>query len=309
MSGPLWWYDPALSAKWGVAGWRDQLDEQARIGFNLLWLCNTPAGLGSESGASDVRSLLDLCAKRKVRVLIDTGSSGMWYSPLDLKKEVETCGRYIDRIGDLFRGHPAFWGWYVPQEIYMCWGAFAEYVDGLYPALVERCKKAANLPVTVSPFFILDRDKIYGDFRYNEPDEYRRYWARLIRRSGFDVVMLQDSGEHFSYVTNDMRKPFFEAMFAACREGGAKFWGNVETAEYFCPSKEDFVKRYGRIHHSQAKGLPWRAVPIDRLKAKLDLASEYCEDIVTWGYREFCRPSLGDEARKWYSEYRTYVRP
>lgn len=307
IAGPLWWYDPTLSAKWGGSGWRDQLDEQSRIGFSLLWLCNAPAALSSKEGVAALESLLDLCARRKVRAIIDTGSTGMWYGNLDLPKELEVCGGFISRLGELFRGHPAFFAWYVPQEIYMCWGDMARYIDGLYPGLVERCKKAADLPVTVSPFFILDRDKVFGDFRFNEPEEYQRYWARLIRRSGLDVVMLQDSGEHFSYVTNEMRRPFFEAMSAACREGGAKFWGNVETAEYVCPSKDEFVRLYGKIHHSQAKGLPWRAVPIDRLREKLGLAAEYSEEIVTWGYREFCQPSLGEDARRWYADYRGYV--
>ena len=90
------------------------------------------------------------------------------------------------------------------------------------------------------------------------------YLSRLIKLSGFDIIMLRDGGEHFSYVTNDMRRPFFEAMS--------------------------------------------RAVPIDRLREKLDLAAEYSEEIVTWGYREYCRPALGDAARKWYDDYKAYVR-
>ncbi len=308
ISGPLWWYDPALSAKWGEAGWRDQLDEQSKIHFDLLWLCGAPGALDSETGIKALRTLLDLCAKRKVRVILDTGSTGMWYSKLDLARELEVCGTNISRLGELFRGHPAFFAWYVPHEIYACWGnEWMPYIEGLYGGLVQRCKKAAALPVTLSPFFILDRDKVFGEFRYYEPEDYERFWARLIKLSGIDVVMLQDSGEHFSYVTNQMRRPFFEAMAGACRQAGAKFWGNVETAEYVCPSKEEFVKRYGRVHHAQAKGLPWRAVPIDRLKEKLDLAAEFSEEIVSWGYREFCQPSLGEEARGWYTDYRRYA--
>lgn len=307
ISGPLWWYHPATSERWGERGWRDQLDEQSRLRFNLLWLCNAAGAIDSDSGIAALRTLLDLCAKRRVRVILDTGTAGMWFSNLDLANELEVCGGRINRIGELFGGHPAFYGWYVPHEIYMCWGETARYIDGLYPGLVEKCKKAADLPVTVSPFFILDRDKVFGDFRYNEPDEYRDYWARLLKLSGFDVVMLQDSGEHFSYVTNEMRRPFFEAMSDACRQAGASFWGNVETAEYVCPSKEEFVRRYGRVHHATAKGISWRPVPIDRLKEKLDLAAEYSEEIVTWGYREFCQPSLGDAARTWYADYRAYL--
>ncbi|MCL6519085.1 MAG: hypothetical protein K6T99_04590 [Armatimonadetes bacterium] len=48
-------------------------------------------------------------------------------------------------------------------------------------------------------------------------------------------------------------------------------------------------------------------MPINRLKEKLMLAAEFSERIVTWGYREFCRPILGPVAKKWYDDYRNYV--
>jgi hypothetical protein len=305
ISRPLWWFNPQQTAEWGRAGWERELDEHRRPGFDLLWLANAPAGLDHEG--DPLRMLLDLCGERTVQVILDTGSSGRWYAPLDLEAETALCRRNIQRLGERFAGHAAFHAWYVPHEIYMVWDERLRYVEALYPALVEACKSAAALPVTLSPFFILDRDKVFGDFRFNEPDEYRRFWARLIRRSGFDVIMLQDSGEHFSYVTDAQRKPFFEAMQAACREGGARFWGNVETAEFECPSIEEYVTRYGRVHHSTVKDAPWRPVPLPRLRGKLDLAARYCERIVTWGYREFCRPALGPAARGWYEAYRRYA--
>jgi hypothetical protein len=89
---------------------------------------------------------------------------------------------------------------------------------------VDACNTAAKLPATMSPFLILDRTKVFGDFRFNEPEEYRDYWRGLIERSGLDIIMLQDSGEHFSYVTDEQRRPFFEAMSEACRQAGARFW-------------------------------------------------------------------------------------
>lgn len=306
ISGPLWWFDAVEASTWGVSGWRDELDVQRRIGFDLLWLTGAPYAL--DKAGDPLGKLMDLCARRKVQVILDTGTApGVWYQDLDPKKEIAACKEHIRRIAERFRGHPAFYAWYIPHEIYMSWGPEADKMEQIYCGLAELCKKACDIPVTLSPFFILDRTKVFGDFRYNEPDEYREYWAKMISKSGIDVIMLQDSGEHFSYVTNEQRRPFFAAMQSACREGRAKLWGNVETAEYVCPSIEEYVRRYGRVHHSAAKGLPWRPVPIDRLKEKLELAAEYCERIVTWGYREFCRPSLGEEARKWYADYRAYV--
>ena len=95
-------------------------------------------------------------------------------------------------------------------------------------------------------------------------------------------------------------------MQAACRAAGARFWANVEVAEGVCPSIDEYRRLYGRVHHTQAKGLPWRAVPIDRLASKLRLAAEYCERIVSWGYFQHGRPVLGPEASAWYEGYRRY---
>jgi hypothetical protein len=308
IAGSLWWYSTRESARWGLSGWRDDLEQQAAIGFNLLWIPNAQAAFSTDEDTVLFGRLMDLCAKRKLRVILGMGATRAWYQQLDLQKELAECGKNITRIADRFKSHPAFWAWYIPHEIYMFWGQGDTYIQQLYPGLVERCKRAADLPVTLSPFFILDRDKVYGDFRFNEPEEYAHYWAGLIRKSGLDIIMLQDSGEHFSYVTNAQRRPMFQAMSEACRRGGAKFWGNVESAEFECPSKEEYVKRYGRVHHSTVKNAPWRPVPIGRLGEKLDLAAEYCEGIVTWGYQEFCRPILGDAAKKWYADYQNYYR-
>ena len=306
ISGALWWLDPAEAARWGEAGWRRELDLQREIGFDLLWLANAPAALAHP--ADPLKTILDLCAERRVEVILDTGTApGTWFKDFDPRRELDACGANIARIAGRFGGHPAFRAWYLPHEIYMTWDNTAQF-ETLYGGLVERCRKAADRPVTLSPFFILDRDGVFGDFRFNEPDAYRDYWAKMIRRTGIDVIMLQDSGEHFSYVTNDQRRPFFRAMRDACRASGARLWGNVETAEFECPSIEENVRRYGRVHHATVKDAPWRPVPLERLKNKLALAAEHCERIVTWGYREYGRPDLGASAATWFREYREYVR-
>lgn len=306
ISGNLWWLDADMFDG-GMSKWRDELDNQQKIGFDILWLINTDSVI--DLPGDPLKQLLDLCAKRHIKVIIDAGTSGAWYHPFDLDKETDACKKHIQKIGERYAGHPAFYAWYIYQEIYMCWPGNSDYdyIFKLYPSLVKMCKRSANLPVIVSPFFILDRDKIYGNFRYNEPGEYRDFWAKLLKKSGIDIVMLQDSGEHFSYVTMDQRRPFFQAMFDACKESGAKLWGNVEVAEMVCDSPESFVQKYGRVHHSMVS-IPWRPVPIDRLKQKLELASEYSERIVSWGYKEYCRPDIGVEAAKWYEDYKAYYR-
>lgn len=205
ISGNLWWYHPDT---YTLEEWDALLADQKRLGFNLLWLSNVASALNSNAQTAKLEELMDRCVVLGFEVILDTGFTPDWYVHRDLDRELAHCGKCIDSLAMRFARHPAFYGWYIPHEIYMTWGDFSEYIDVLYPALVKRCKAVSSAPVLVSPFFILDRAHIFGAFKFNEPDEYAAYWERLLQLSGIDVVLLQDSGEHFSYVTNAMRRPY-----------------------------------------------------------------------------------------------------
>lgn len=304
-------YDHAFTLAHGRDGWLRELDDERRIGAQLLWLSHIAPGL-DETGADPLRIILDACQERGMSAMLETGHTPQWYVHRDLDRERAELHRVCRLLAERYGDHPAFQAVYLNYEIYMAWDGDDSpvdkaYLDALFPVAVAACKTALpDKPVAVSPFFILDRDRVFGAFRYAEPEEYGAYWAQLIRRSGLDRVMLQDSGEHFSFSTLEQRRPFFAAMQAACRDAGAAFWGNVETAEMRCESMEQYIALYGRVHHSQAKGIPWRNVPLDRLVEKLRLAAGYCENIVSWGYYQMGRPHLGPDAQAWYEQYRAY---
>lgn len=307
ISGALRQYSLDFSTAEGIEKLKRDLDQERAIGFDLLWLGNVLPLSNKPAKERGLARVLDLCHESGFRVIMDIGHTPGWFGNLDAVEERDFVQKNVTFLQERFGAHPAFHAWYVPHEIYAAWGAFGEYIDELFPALVDLCKAADPAkPVTISPFFILDQDKIFGDFRYAPPEEYGAYWTKLIKRAGFDVVMLQDSGEHFSYVTDEQRRPFFSAMRSACQESGARLWGNVETAEFECPSPEEYARRYGRVHHTTVKDAPWRAVPLDRLKGKLEVAAEFCERIVTWGYHERCKLDLGAEGAAWYAAYQQY---
>src|SRR5690606_19487715 len=137
-----------------------------------------------------------------------------------------------------------------------------------------------------------------GNYRWASPEEYEEFWTETLRQAPIDIVALQDSGEHLSFYTAEDRRPFFQAMKAACDAAGKTLWANVETGELHVDGYEDYVERFGiKTHVNDAKTQPyWRGVPVDHLKMKLDVAGEFSPRAITWGYREFIRPSLGPEA-------------
>ena len=296
---------------WGPEEWTRELEFEKAIGFDLLWLSHPQQAFQAPGSEDRIKTVLDVCEKLDMQLILSTGSTKRWHNSLNVKHEIENVGSRITLIGNRYGDHPSFFGWYIPHEIYFAEGDLGHYIERLYPSIVQQCKTATpDKPVTLSPFFILDKDQVFGDFRYVTPREYCEYWTRIIKLSGIDIIMMQDSGEHFSYVTNEQRRPFYAAMQKACQATGARFWANVEVAEAVCPSIEEYRRLYGRIHHSEAvkQGLPWREVPIDRLANKLSIAAEYCERIVSWGYFQYGRPELGSDASKWYEGYRSYYK-
>ncbi|MEJ5298886.1 MAG: DUF4434 domain-containing protein [Armatimonadota bacterium] len=307
LRGTLWWYDPGISGAMGLDGWRKELAEQKAIGFDLLWLLNAHAGLPEAGGL--LRDLIALCERRGFSLLVSVAMTPMWYERLDLDEEKQAVQQSVKELAPLLRDTPAFFGWYLPQEIYFWTGPAHTYIRDLYRFSADACRRAIpGKPVALSPFFILDRTKTFGDFYVPSPSEYGGYWAQLIRDASLDIIMLQDSGEHFSWVTNSQRRPYFAAMKQACDAAGARLWGNVECAEMHFESLREYIRVNGRVHHVAAREKRWRPVPLQRLISKIELAASWCEDLVTWGYQEFCRPASGPAGLRWYDDYRRYVR-
>ncbi|MFA6816995.1 MAG: hypothetical protein WCS73_11945 [Lentisphaeria bacterium] len=50
----------------------------------------------------------------------------------------------------------------------------------------------------------------------------------------------------------------------------------------------------------------WKRVTQPKLEEKMMLAAEYCEKLITWGYREFLRPCLKNDAKIAYDKYKRY---
>ncbi len=94
-------------------------------------------------------------------------------------------------------------------------------------------------------------------------------------------------------------------MKRACDRAGKTLWGNVETGELQVDSYEDYVRRFGRKTHvnDPKTQSSWRAVPAEKLRAKIRFAHRFADTVITWGYREYWDPMRGEAARGVYDAY------
>lgn len=308
LDGCLYWLDEK-AAGWSAEQWRQQASFMKEAGFEHVMFWGPAYHVLTDPPAPAVEAVHHFFAASRdqgISVYLSLWSHPQWYVRWDLEEELETNARAIDRFAQEFSQYPHWAGWYIPHEIYVMWGDKRQYMIDLYTGLADRCKQATpDKVVMLSPFFILDREGYLGDFRFAEPDEYEAFWYDLLRQTKIDIVALQDSGEHLSCTTMADRRPFFAAMKRACDRAGKKFWLNVETGELHVESYDDYAQRFGRkTHVNDPKTQPfWRAVPANRLRAKLDLAHEFTDTIVTWGYREYWDPMRGPAPRQVYQQY------
>jgi hypothetical protein len=306
LAGVLWWLSPVDAAR-PVDAWQEDLDALDALGMDLLIFTGPYAGVEPKPGEGDpFDALLGEFDRRGMRVYLSTLQAPAWWTLTDTTPEIDRAKQRIENLERRYGAHPSFEGFYIPYECYCMWGPSAEIPKQLYRGVSTACKEIApDKKTLISPFFILDDQHLLGDFRWATPDEYEAFWTGILGDSAIDTVALQDSGEHLACYTLEQRAPFFAAMKSACDATDTAFWANIETGELNVASLEDYVARFGhRTHVNDPKTTPfWRGVPADKLVAKLAFARRYTRTTITWGYREFARPSNGIMATELYLEY------
>jgi hypothetical protein len=115
----------------------------------------------------------------------------------------------------------------------------------------------------------------------------------------------QDSGEHLGFFTIEDRIPFWTAAATACRDAGAAFWLNVESAEVPVPNWDEYLQ------WEREKSVRYEALPVEKLAAKLEAAAKLADAIINWGYFPFMNPHEPPESRvpgadAPYEAYRSY---
>ncbi len=317
--GALWWLTSAYDG-WTEDDWEKAIQAQCDVGFDVLWIFNTPALLKQaeqegQNNRQDTRfDVLDtvyrIAAEKKMRIIADLPKGG-WYQKNSQEEILAINTEYIRKYHARYGHYRSFWGWYLNYEINPIAPDDKEeslFWRKLWRDISDECHRVApGSVVTISPFFLLDKDRVRG-FIYLEPEQYASWWGETLAASKIDILMLQDSGEHLSFFTLEQRKPFFEAVRNACHKAGAQFWVNVETGEAHVDDWDDYLKR------TKEKNVPWRFTPIEWLEKKLHLAACYGDGIINWGYFPFMDPlpakpgeaDFNERAQNAYQAYKAY---
>ncbi len=238
----------------------------------------------------DVLEIIYTVADKKgLRVINDIAMiGGAWHKTISADEFEEKNREYIKKYYARYGHHESFWGWYLNNEINPTKNTETQkslFWRKVWKAAVDECHRVhPESKVTVSPFFLLDKEGLRG-FEYLEPSEYEEWWTVTLKETGIDVLMLQDSGEHLAFFTLEERKPFFTAFANACKKAGTKLWMNVESAQKSVANWSEAIEM------ERSGQTVWEFTEIGWLSQKLNLAAKYGEEIVNWGYYPFMTPS------------------
>lgn len=298
MRGTLWWVrGDNMEHQWQKSDFAEEIKLHRKIGFDILWIFNTPKlmadAIENQQKGIDrdvIEMIFEIADEHNMLVIVDLPNAG-WYGKSSKEDMIEITHRYISQFYKRYAEHKSFYGWYLNYEINPLKPAdvneskFWRYV---WKEIVAECHKVTpERVVTISPFFLLDKEELRG-FTYLEPKVYEQWWSVTLAETKIDILMLQDSGEHLGFYTLEQREPFFVAFRRACKKAGTEFWVNVETGE------EDINNWYEYFHNQFNRKTPhegWRFTPIERLEKKLHLAAKYGEGIINWGYYPYMTPN------------------
>jgi hypothetical protein len=284
---------------WSPAQWDAEMQRMADLGMDSLIVqyglyddgaghvtAFYPSSLGFVTYTQSTLDYIMAAAQtRGQKVIVGLYFNANWDGDLDWDQpatydSVESRSmQVVDEIWSRYGTHPAFGGWYIPQEIDdMRWQSASRraLLAGMVQHLAGHAKgKNAALPVMIAPFFGM-----------NQPaDVYKDWWvAFLAAAPSVDWVIPQDGVGTFR-TDGDTDVPYyFSALKSAVDFAGRNFGATVETFQQ--TSASTFVP-----------------TTIGALQNQLKVAGSFTNRIFQfeWSYME---PGLGGANQQLYNDYK-----
>jgi hypothetical protein len=308
----IFWYWGREGALWTEEQCTRELDDMQALGIDSLILVGLDIHFNeldeNKHGFDSLAFFMEQTTNREMKVMLGGTASREWWVRMSLDTELTLNRQLGVRLLQEYGGYESFAGWYISHEIYLPTGGKQQrFVRELYRELATEFHMLDDKDVILSPFFILDQKQQLGPYPYGSPYAYTIWWTECLHDTPIDIIALQDSGEHLSFYTVADREPYFKALREACDNTDKTLWGNLETGELVVDNFEAFERDFGCHVNDPKTQKFWRAVPAAKMKAKAEMMCCYVDKLISWGYREYIRPSLGQKAAEVYDQYRAYV--
>ncbi len=219
----------------------------------------------------------------------------------DYKK---VCAVTADMVGDIAANYTSenLYGWYFTLEInnqINCGTLLMESMaQGLNTVLQKASEVSPGMPLMISPFTA----KYLATGEMSTYAQWLTFFELVNFRNG-DIVAPQDA-LGADWIEEEDLIGIWEAYSKALEKADAdvKLWGNCENFDIATgPSILS-----GTVLRPQTENIESVTACLDRFTRQLDIASRYCENIITFSYSHYFSPN---EVKPHYIEtYRDYVK-
>ncbi len=261
---------------------------------------------GATSGGDVIGAALKACKGTGIKVFIGlTMCDSFWMVGNftgDYNKICNTAAQMIpDIYNKYYSSYPeAFYGWYFTPEInnmINCAPLMGKMAKGINTVIKAADEANPSLPILISPFTAdyLSFGKVaaYAD--------WLTFFEKVNWRDG-DIIAPQDA-VGADWIEEDELVRIWEMYSAAVDkiDADVKLWANVENFDIAIgPSILG-----GTILRGETENIESVTATLDRFTRQLDIASRYCENIITFSYTHYFSDNM---VRSFYMEtYKDYV--
>lgn len=312
-----------MSSSWDSERWADEVECMQNDGVKYLVLqdianmdadgnwtvyynSTIPAFDGAVFGGDVVKAALEACRGTDIKIFVGlTMFDSFWFVGNFTGEYKNVCNITADILEDIYDGYYSvspenFYGWYFTLEInnqINCGPLMGKMVQGFNTVLSRATEVDPDLPMMISPYTAHYLD--LGDVAtYSQ-------WLTFFENTAFrdgDIVAPQDA-LGADWIEEDDLVRVWEMYSAAAEKAEAdiKLWGNCENFDIATgPSILG-----GIILRPETENIESVTATLDRFVMQLDVASRYCENIITFSYSHYYSPNV---VKDMYIEtYRDYV--
>lgn len=286
------------------------LQDLANMDSNGNWTVyydsTIPAFEGATFGGDVVEAALNACKGTDIKIFMGlTMFDSFWLLGNFTGEYADVCDITADMLEDIYNTYYSispdnFYGWYFTLELnnqINCGPLMGSMVKGFNIVLDKATQVDSSLPVLISPYTAHYLD--LGDLAtYSQ-------WLTFFELAAFrdgDIVAPQDAVGADWVEEEDLVK-IWEMYSAAAKKAKAdiKLWANCENFDIAIgPSVLG-----GIILRPETENIESVTATLNRFVMQMEIASRYCENIITFSYSHYFSPNL---VKAMYIEtYRDYV--
>lgn len=315
-----------LGAQWDADEWQKEIDAMKRDGIEHLIIQSvaekTMKSAGGEwtvyydidlpefddaaRGENIVEATLKACKGTGIKVYIGLSLfEDFWYQGGFTSQYDECCRIAASLVKDIYTRYgeeykDTLCGFYfTPEFSNIIWEttSASKLADGVNVIIDEMNAVCPELPLVMSPF--------YTNYVSLGTFDALTFWTRLVNRIKFrdgDIIAPQDAvGAAFTQIDELEKNWKLYRSVIDNADADIKLWANCES--FKLAREKTIISGIGLPPATEnTLSVP---VTMDRFAYQLDIASRYCDNIITFSYNHYLSPNQVDS--RFIEAYRKYV--